>query len=79
MDAWEALLATWAEDDRLPCYHLTEKYSTDVLVASLAQPGGNTTGGTLDAMRQAEMGAMIVRREELVIERYVAKVVALAA
>jgi hypothetical protein len=32
MDAWEALLSTWAEDDRLPCYHLTEKYSTDVLV-----------------------------------------------
>jgi hypothetical protein len=31
VDAWKALLAVWTEDDSLPCYHSTEKYSTDVL------------------------------------------------
>src|SRR4029450_11525720 len=31
MDAWEALLLERKEDDGLPCYHLMEKYSTDVL------------------------------------------------
>ena len=33
VDAWQALLAVWTEDDSLPCYHSTEKYSTDVLEA----------------------------------------------
>jgi hypothetical protein len=32
VDAWKALLGERKEeDDRLPCYHLMEKYSTDVL------------------------------------------------
>jgi hypothetical protein len=31
VDAWEILLLAWKEDDDLPCYHLREKYSTDVL------------------------------------------------
>jgi hypothetical protein len=31
VDAWEALLWEWTEDDGLPDYHLMEKYSTDVL------------------------------------------------
>ena len=31
VDAWEALLVAWKEEDGLPCYHLIEKYSTDVL------------------------------------------------
>src|SRR5262245_58761609 len=31
MDACEALLVVWKEDDGLPCYPLMEQYSTDVL------------------------------------------------
>ena len=31
MDAWQALLIEWQENDGLPCYHSTEKYSTGVL------------------------------------------------
>jgi integrase len=31
VDAWGTLLWERIEDDGLPCYHLREKYSTDVL------------------------------------------------
>jgi hypothetical protein len=31
VDAWETLLIQSKEDDAPPCYHLVEKYSTDVL------------------------------------------------
>ena len=31
MDAWETLLTQSKADDARPCYHLVEKYSTDVL------------------------------------------------
>jgi hypothetical protein len=33
VDAWETLLTQSKEDDAPPCYHLVEKYSTDVLAA----------------------------------------------
>src|SRR5262245_39209617 len=44
MDACEALLVVWKEDDGLPCYHLMEQYSTDVLGAWRGQ---STSIGTL--------------------------------
>jgi putative ABC transport system substrate-binding protein len=60
------------------------------LIASLARPGGNTTGlilvsdakdlaRTFAAMGQARVGAILVRRDTLVVERNRAEVVGLAA
>jgi hypothetical protein len=36
VDAWETLLTQSKADDARPCYHLVEKYSTDVLERSQA-------------------------------------------
>jgi hypothetical protein len=52
MDAWEALLLERKEDDGLPCYHLMEKYSTDVLEGNVAVHLPLTATDLLDLRRR---------------------------
>jgi hypothetical protein len=59
MDAWEALLLERKEDDGLPCYHLMEKYSTDVLDAVEHFVRGTRQGLLGLALGTAALGVII--------------------
>src|SRR5262245_48598782 len=61
MDACEALLVVWKEDDGLPCYPLMEQYSTDVLgampEARVGERFGVMTGGAWREAETSEQGS----------------------